>query len=128
LIGDADVLVELNQVCADAEQDVLAVVDNFSSAGMLVGRCATAEERALLKERDPKPRVRQGAGGGESGEAASGDGDSRLGWSARHSIRPFGIFGTLLSDSCSIVMATVIVSEVVVGEANDNAVEGSLAA
>ena len=63
LIGDADVLVELHEVAADAEEDVLAIVDNFSGAGMLVRRGAAAEERSLLEERDPKSGVRQGARG-----------------------------------------------------------------
>ncbi len=79
LIGDTDVLVELHEVGADAEEDVLAVIDNFSGAGMLVRRGATAEERPLLEERDPKSRVGQGARGSESGEAASGDGGCGLG-------------------------------------------------
>ncbi len=36
LIGDADAVVELDQVGADAKQNVLAVVDDFAGAGMLV--------------------------------------------------------------------------------------------
>ena len=80
LIGDADAFVELDQVRAEAEEHVLAVVDDFSGAGMFVGRSAAAEEGALLKERDAETGVGQGAGGGESGEAASGDGDCGLGW------------------------------------------------
>ena len=79
MISDSDVLVELDQVGADAEQDVLAIVDDFSGAGMFVGRGTAAEEGALLEDRHPKPGVGQGARGSESGETASGDGDCRLG-------------------------------------------------
>ena len=79
MISDTDVLVELDQVGADAEQDVLAIVDNFSRTGMFIRRCTAAEEGAFLEERHPKPGVGQGARGSESGETASGDGDCRLG-------------------------------------------------
>ncbi len=79
LIGDSDAFVEFNQVRAEAEENVLAVVDDFSGAGMFVRRSATAEEGALLKESDVEACVGEGAGGGESGESASGDGDCGLG-------------------------------------------------
>ena len=79
LVGDSDALVELDQVGADAEENVLAVVDNFAGAGMFLGRSAAAEEGALLEQGDAETGVGEGAGGGESGEAASGDGYSGLG-------------------------------------------------
>src|SRR5271169_2937789 len=48
---------------------------------MLVGGGAAPEERALLEQRDAETGFGQGACGGESGEAASGDGDCGLGLS-----------------------------------------------
>ena len=79
LVGDADAVVKLEQIGADAKQNVLAVVDDFAGAGMFPRGSAAAEERALLEERDAESVVGQGAGGGESGETASGDGDCGLG-------------------------------------------------
>ena len=36
---------------------MLAIVHNFTGAGMLPGGSASAEERTLLEERDPKSGV-----------------------------------------------------------------------
>ena len=57
LIGDADAIVELQQVGADAKQNVLAVVDDFGGAGMFPGRGAAAEERTFLEESGAESRV-----------------------------------------------------------------------
>ena len=76
---DADAPVELDQIGADAKEYVLAVVDDFAGAGMLVGRSAAAEIRAAFKQGDAKARIGEGAGGGQSGEAAAGDGYGGLG-------------------------------------------------
>ena len=75
LVGNANSFVELNQICAHAEEDMLAVVDDFSCAGMLVRRGAPAEERTLLKQRNAEAVIGKGASGGESGETASDDSD-----------------------------------------------------
>ena len=56
---------------------MLAIVDNFAGAGMLIRRGAPAEIRAALKKRHAKPGFRQGASSGEAGQPASGDGDCR---------------------------------------------------
>jgi len=74
LVGDTDAVVELNEVGADAEQDVLAVVDDFAGAGMLVGGGASPEVGAAFEESDAEAGVGEGAGSCESGEAAAGDG------------------------------------------------------
>jgi hypothetical protein len=58
---------------------MLAVVHYFAGTGMFPGGCAASEKGAFLKEGDPEAGFGQRAGGGESGEAASGDGDCRLG-------------------------------------------------
>jgi len=63
---------------------MLAVVDDFASAGMLVRRSASTEIRAALEEGDAKTRVGKSAGGSESGEAASGDGHGGLGGGLSH--------------------------------------------
>src|ERR1700724_681985 len=64
----ADAAIELDQVGTAAKQDVLAVVDDFAGSGMLVGRCASAEIRPALKERDAKAGIGESAGGGESSQ------------------------------------------------------------
>jgi hypothetical protein len=79
LIGHADSFVELHQICTDAEKDMLAVVDDFSCARMLVRRGSASEERTLLEERNAKADVGKRTGSGESGETASDNGDIRLG-------------------------------------------------
>jgi hypothetical protein len=66
-IFDADAAVELDEVAADAEEDVLAVVHYFAGAGVLVGGSASTEVGAALEESDAETRVGQGAGGGEAG-------------------------------------------------------------
>ncbi len=70
----ADALVELDQVGADAEENVLAVVDDFAGAGMFIGGSASAEIGAALEERHAEAGIGERAGCGEAGEAASGDG------------------------------------------------------
>ena len=70
-IFNADAAVELDKICADAKQNVLAVVDHFSGARMLVGRGTSAEERAAFEEGDAETGVGESAGGGEAGEAAA---------------------------------------------------------
>jgi hypothetical protein len=62
LVGYADALVETLQVGAAAEQDVLAVVDDFVYAGMQIGGRPAAEIAAALDEVDGKSRFSQGAG------------------------------------------------------------------
>ena len=60
----ADAAVELDEVGADAEEDMLAIIDDFTGSGMLVGRSATAEVRAALEEGDAETGVGKGAGCG----------------------------------------------------------------
>ena len=57
LIGDADAVDRTRSGWCRAEQNVLAVVDDFAGAGMLVGRSAAAEEGTLLEERDAEAGV-----------------------------------------------------------------------
>ena len=78
-VFDADAAVELDQVGANAKQNVLAVVDDLAGAGMLVGGSASAEIGAALEESDAKAGISKGTGGGETGEAAAGDGYGGLG-------------------------------------------------
>src|SRR5450432_3079782 len=73
-IFDADGFVERQQICAGAEQDVLAVVHDFAGAGMFVGGGASAEVGAAFEDGDLKAAASKGARGGNSGESASDDG------------------------------------------------------
>src|ERR1700723_430641 len=70
-----DTAIELDKIGADAEEDMLAVVDDFAGSWMLVGRCASAEIRPALKERDAKAGIGERAGGGESSQTPAGYGD-----------------------------------------------------
>jgi hypothetical protein len=57
LVGYADAVVELQEIGADAKEDVLAVVDDFSGAGMFPGGSAASEEGTLLEEGDAEALV-----------------------------------------------------------------------
>src|ERR1700731_2493986 len=70
----ADAAIELDEISADAEEDVLAVVDDFAGSGMLVGRCASAEIRPAPKERDAKAGIGGSEGGGGSTQTTAGYG------------------------------------------------------
>jgi hypothetical protein len=50
--------VQVDQVGATAEQNVLAVVHYFARAWMFVGRSATSHERTTFEDRDIEPMVR----------------------------------------------------------------------
>ena len=67
--------IEIEQVGAAAEQHMLAIVDNFAGAGMLIRRGAAAEIRAAFKQSHAKTSFGQGASSGEAGQPASGYGD-----------------------------------------------------
>src|SRR5277367_1217774 len=56
---------------------MLAVVNDLSGAGVLIGRCAPTEIGAAFKERDAKPGIGQSASSSKARESASGDGDGR---------------------------------------------------
>ena len=47
---NSDSAIKGNQVGAAAKQNVLTVIDDFAGAGMLVGRCTSAEVRTALEE------------------------------------------------------------------------------
>ena len=74
-VEDAEAAVEVDEGGATADEDVLAVVDDLASAGMLVGGGAAAEVRAAFEEVHAVAGVGEGAGGGDSGESAPDDGD-----------------------------------------------------
>src|SRR5262249_13623212 len=72
----AEALIELEQVGATAEQNVLAVIDHFAGSGMLVGRRAAADVGTALEERDLSTSLSQGAAGSQTGQAAADNSDS----------------------------------------------------
>ena len=78
LVGHPDAGIEIDQVGAAAEEDMLAVVDHFASAWMEVGGGAAAQVAAALQDGDAKTGVGQGAGGCQPGHAASNYGDGVL--------------------------------------------------
>src|SRR6185437_659508 len=72
---DADAAIEADEVGAAAEEDVLAVVDDFVDAGMEVGGGASAEVAAALGELHAIAGFGEGAGSAHAGDAAADDGD-----------------------------------------------------
>src|SRR6185312_1103280 len=87
LVFHADALVEIDQVRAAAQQNVLAVVHNFAGARMFVGRSASPEVGTLFEEPDAESATRQGASGGQSGQAAANHGNCRGPLLAHHKRR-----------------------------------------
>ena len=71
----AEAAVEVEERGATADKDMLAVVDDLTSAGMFPGGGAATEVRAALEKMDAVAGAGQGAGGGDSGDASSDDGD-----------------------------------------------------
>src|SRR6185437_4510548 len=87
LIFHANTLIELNDIRASAEQNMLAVVHHFSGAGMFVGGSAAAQVRTLFEEGDAETADRQSASGGQSREAAANHGNCRGALLAHHKRR-----------------------------------------
>ena len=74
---NADTAVEGEEVGAAAEEDVLAVVDDFVDAGVEIGGGAAAEVAAAFDELDVITGFGEGAGGADASDAGSDDGDGR---------------------------------------------------
>ena len=85
LVGGADAAIEVDEVGAAAQQDMLAVIHDFAGAGMLVGGGAASEVRTALEQGDLVSRLGQCASGGEPGQATANHGHSR-GISGAHSL------------------------------------------
>jgi hypothetical protein len=75
-VADAQALVEIQEVDAATQQNVLAVIDGlggiFVRAGNGVRRGASAQEVARLEEIHVETSAAQSGCGGEAGEAAAG--------------------------------------------------------
>ena len=90
LVFDSNTPVELDQVSAAAEQNVLTVVHHFTRPRMLIGGRPATQVRAALEEGDTKAVFRQCATGGQSCEAAPHHGNFwRLCPALRHQTRRF---------------------------------------
>src|SRR3954470_262061 len=63
--------IKVDQVGAATEQDVLAVVDNLASPGVLIRRCPSAQIRTPLIQPDVVTSFRQGAASGQTGKSAA---------------------------------------------------------
>jgi hypothetical protein len=85
-IFDANAAIELDEIGANTKKHVLAVVDDFSGAGMFVGRGASPEIRASLEECDLQAGIGEGASGGETSETSAGDGNRGSGEALDHTI------------------------------------------
>src|ERR1700722_1075522 len=71
LIECADAPVEIDEIGAAAEEQVLAVVDNLACAGMFVGRRATADVCAAFDEAHIMAGIGECLRGCEAGDACS---------------------------------------------------------
>ena len=76
---NADTAVEGEEVGATAEEDVLAVVDDFVDAGVEIRGGTSAEVAAALDELDAIAGFGEGAGGADASDACSDDGDGGAG-------------------------------------------------
>src|SRR5207253_386350 len=70
-VFDAEAVVEVEQVDAALEQDVLAVIDGLGAG--FVGGCAAAEEGSRFEDSDVMACAAQGRGGGESCQTSTRD-------------------------------------------------------
>ena len=70
--------IEVQQIRAISEEDMLTVVDNLSRSGMLIRRGAPANERTTLKYGDMKSRFGKSAGCGKPRDTSADDSDSLL--------------------------------------------------
>src|SRR5258708_36371931 len=75
----AQLLIEMNQIGAASQKDVLAVVHDLAGAGVFVGGGSSAHVRAAFEEGYVATRVGKGAPGREACEASADDGDCFLG-------------------------------------------------
>src|SRR5260221_11822769 len=71
ILLDSNATIELNEVCATAEQHMLAVVDDFAGTGMLIRRRATTQVRTPLKQGHAETGSGKGASSGQSSQTAS---------------------------------------------------------
>ena len=69
LVLDSDAVVELDEIGAAAQQNVLAVVDDFARAGMLIGGRPAAKIGPPLEQSDTKTAFRQRGSGGQPRQA-----------------------------------------------------------
>src|SRR6266403_2671196 len=69
--------IEIEQVGAAAEQHMLAIVDNFAGARMLIRRGAPAKIGAALKQGHAKPSFGQGTSSGQASQPTSSYCDCR---------------------------------------------------
>ncbi len=73
---DADAAVEVDEVGAAAEENVLAVVEDFAGFGVFEGAGASAEGFAGFDEGDREAGGFEGNGGGHSRESTADDEDA----------------------------------------------------
>ena len=78
--------IKIDEVDAVTQQHVLAVVDHLSRSRVLVGGSAATEVGTALEEGDAKARFGKGAGSGQSGETAAGNGYCGLSWGLSHAV------------------------------------------
>ncbi len=75
---DAGAAVEIDQVDAAAQENVLAVVDGFAllvGVRHLVRGRPSAEEGTAFEQIDVEPGIAQGSGGSQTRESSTGDDD-----------------------------------------------------
>jgi hypothetical protein len=90
LLFDADAAIEREEIGAAAEEDVLAVVDDFVDAGVEVGGGATSEVAAALDELHAIAGFGEGAGGAHACDSAADYGDGARGGLVGLALQGFG--------------------------------------
>src|SRR5205807_3681175 len=74
LVAHAQSVIEIYQVRAAAQQDMLTVVHNFASARMLIRRCPATHVGTALVERDLEAGIGERATGSKPGQSSADDG------------------------------------------------------
>jgi hypothetical protein len=75
-VEGVEAAIEVNKICASSDEDVLAVIDHLTGAGVFVGGGAPTNVRTTLEKSNVVAAVSKGAGSGEAGKSATDDGDS----------------------------------------------------
>ena len=96
LLRHPDAAVEVEQVGAASQQDMLTVIYNLPCSGVLVGGGSASDKRPALEKSDSKSRLGECTAGREPGDASTDNSDSRTLLFVGHGIeRRFPIVGGL---------------------------------
>ena len=83
-IRHADAAIEADEIGAAAEENMLAIIDDFVDTGMQIRAGASAEIAAALDELHAEASLGQGAGCAHAGNTGANDGDGCVGRTSQY--------------------------------------------